>query len=310
MKAEKLLKAVTDKDFRQEVLESRGFWNHLSDEEYLRLKFKNFFGYELDLDNPKTYCEKIQWLKLYNRNPKYTMMVDKYEVKKYVSDLIGAEHVIPLVGAGIYNSYDEIDFAQLPDQFVLKCTHNSGGFAVCKNKADFNIKAEKKNFDKMLKTNYFLNGREWPYKNVKPRILAEKYIDTLGNPDSVEYKVTCFDGKVGFITICQGPAHVEFWKRSNDHFTPDFEWLPWWVNYEHAKVRPEKPEQWDEMVKLAEKLSKDIPVVRVDFYVIDGKIYFGEFTFFTWSGFMHFQPEEWDRKLGDMIKLPAEKLEE
>lgn len=146
-------------------------------------------------------------------------MVDKYEVKKYVSDLVGEERVIPLLS--VYDSYDEINFDKLPDQFILKCTHNSGGFAVCKNKADFDITAEQRNFDKMLNENYYWKTREWPYKNVKPRIIAEKYIDSLGNPDSIECKATCFDGKVGFITICQGPAHVKFWKRTNNHFTPE-----------------------------------------------------------------------------------------
>lgn len=303
----KLCRAVSDKSYRRDILASRGFYNHLSDEKYLKMRAHDLLGYDLNLEDPKTYCEKLQWLKLYNRNPRYTTMVDKYEVKRYVSDLVGDEHVIPLLG--VYDSYDEIDFDKLPDQFILKCTHNSGGFAVCKNKADFDITAEKKKFDKMLKENYYWKTREWPYKNVRPRIIAEKYIDSLGNPDSIEYKVTCFDGKVGFITICQGPAHVEFWKRTNDHFTPEFEWLPWWVNYEHAKVRPEKPEQWDKLIELAEKLSKGMPVIRVDFYVIDGEVYFGEFTFYTWGGFMHFHPKEWDRKLGDMIKLPEKYTE-
>lgn len=308
----KIERAIKDRNYRIRVLASKGFYKFLSDEKYLKMVFKSFFGYELDLDNPKTYCEKLQWLKLYDRNPKYTTMVDKYEVKKYVADLIGEDHVIPLLSGGVFDNYEEIDFDKLPDQFILKCTHDSGGFSVCKNKKDFDIVGEKKRFKKMLKHNCFQDAREWPYKNVKPRIIAEKYIDSLGNPDSLEYKVTCFDGKVGFVTICQGPAHVELWKRSNDHFTPDFQWMPWWAYYEHAKVRPKKPEQWDEIIKLAEKLSEGIPEVRVDFYVIDGKVYFGEFTFYTWSGLMHFQPKEWDRKLGDMITLPpktGEKVE-
>lgn len=302
-KIKTLIKCISDSQTRFAALTARGFYNNLSDEEYLRRKFKLFFNRELDLDNPKTFCEKLQWLKLYDRKPVYTQMVDKYAVKEYVSKQIGDEYVIPLLG--VWDSFDEIDFDILPEQFILKATHNSGGFIVCKNKKTFDYRSAGKMFKKCLQKNYFFEGgREWPYKDVPPRIIAEKYIDTLGKPDSVEYKLTCFDGKVGFVTVCRGIAHTDFEKRSNDSFDVDFNHMPWYAYYQNAKVDIQKPEQWEEMIRLAEILSKDIPEVRIDFYLIDGKVYFGEITFYTWSGFIEFTPPEWDRILGDMITLP------
>lgn len=297
----KSLKYIVDKEFRWGVNQRRGLYDHLSDEEFLKKRYKNFFGRELNLHQPKTLCEKIQWLKLYNRKPEYTMMVDKYEAKKYVAEIIGEEHIIQTYG--IYDHFDEIDFSSLPDQFILKCTHNSGGFVVCEDKSKFNIKEAQKILDKGLKKNYYLNTREWAYKDVKPRIIAEKYMESLGKPNSTEYKVTCFDGKVGFVTICKGVPHTKYEQRTNDHFDKDFNYLPFWVNYKHATVRPDKPSEWDELINICEKLSKNIPYVRIDTYIIEGVIYFGEITFYTWAGFMNFNPPEWDLKLGNMVKL-------
>ena len=155
-----------------------------------------------------------------------------------------------------------------------------------------------------MSRNYYKNGREWVYKDIKPCILAEKYIDSLGKLNSVEYKLSCFGGKVGFVTVCQGIAHSDFSLRKNDHFDVDFNHMPWYAYYENAAVRPSKPKQWDEMIEVAEKLAEGIPYVRVDLYVIDGKVFFGEMTFYTWSGFIEFTPKEWDIKLGKMIQLP------
>lgn len=149
-------------------------------------------------------------------------------------------------------------------------------------------------------------GREWPYKNVKPRIIAEKYIASLGHPDSIEYKTTCFDGKVGFVTICTGIAHAEFSQRTNDSFDINKNHMPWYAFYKNAEKMPEIPDQWDELIEICEKLSEGIPTVRVDTYIIDGTIYFGELTFYTWSGFLKFSPPEWDEKLGHYIKIPKE----
>lgn len=278
----------------------------IDDEIFLKSRFQYKLGYELNLEAPKTMCEKIQWLKLYNRNPEYTKLVDKYEVKQYVKNLIGEEYVIPAYG--VWNSFDEIEFDKLPEQFILKCTHDSGSFVVVEGKAVLDKQKAREILEKGLSRNYFYENREWPYKNVQPRIIAEKYIDSLGKPESTEYKISCFDGKVGFLTICGGIAHAEYEKRTNDHYDVNFNHMPWWTYYKNAVTPPEKPEQWDKLIELSEILSKNIPYVRADFYVDKGKIYFGELTFFTWSGFMKFNPPEWDNILGDYIKLPEKRL--
>ena len=301
----KYFKLIFDRKYRFNVLASRGWYDKMSDEKYLKKKFKFFSGKKLDLENPKTICEKLQWLKLFDRKDVYTQMVDKYEVKKIVSEKLGEEHVIPLLG--VWDSFDDINFDELPDQFVLKCTHDSGSFAICKDKKTFNKEEAREKLTKGLKRNYFYGGREWPYKNVKPRIIAEKYIDSLGKKESVEYKVTCFNGKVGFVTICTGIAHSKFEDRTNDHYDVNFNHMPWYSYYENSKEKIEKPAEWEQIIEFSEKLAKDVPYLRVDFYPIDGKLYFGEMTFYTWSGFIKFSPEEWDYKLGEMLILPEKK---
>ncbi len=188
----KIRRFVTEPQARFSYLSSKGFYKNMPDEAYLRKAFKLRMGYELDLDAPKTFCEKLQWLKLYDRRPEYSTMVDKYEVKKYVAERIGEKYVIPLLG--VWDRFEDIDFDALPDQFVLKCTHDSGGFVVCRDKSVFDKSDARKRLNKHLQTDYYLHGREWPYKNVKRRIIAEKYIDSLGKPESVEYKLTCFGG--------------------------------------------------------------------------------------------------------------------
>ena len=301
----KILSFLIDPKYRFSVLDSRGFFDRLSDEKYLRLKWQNFYGKPLDLDDPQTLCEKLQWLKLYCRRPEFTTMADKYEAKRLVAKRFGEEHVIPTLG--VWENANDIDFSLLPDQFVLKPTHDSGGFVICRDKKNFDIENARRALNASLKKNYFLTQREWPYKHIKPRIIAEPLIKQLGKPESLEYKATCFNGKVAFVTICSGIAHAEYEKRKNDHFDKDFNKLNWYVNYKPAEMTPEKPRQWKEIIDLAEALSEGVPYLRVDTYIIDEKVVFGEMTFFTWAGFMHFEPEEWDLKLGKMLKLPDEK---
>lgn len=275
----------------------------LTDKAYINLNFKKKFGKKPDLKHPKTLCEKINWLKLYDRKPFYSDMVDKVKVKKIAQDR-GLE-VIPLIG--VYDKFNDIDFDKLPKQFVIKTNHSSGGYVVCKDKETFDKKAAKKIIEKSLKTNYYKFGREWPYKNVIRKILIEPYIDTLGNPDSVEYKVTCFNGKVDFVTICRGVPHSEYHLRKNDFYDLDFNLLPFVTEYyENSGIDNKKPAFWDEMIKQSEIMAKDTYYLRVDFYDINGKLVFGEATFFTWSGFMKFNPPEYDRILGDKIKLPID----
>lgn len=175
---------------------------------------------------------------------------------------------------------------------------------ICKDKSKLDKKAAKARIEKELQRNYFWGGREWQYKEIKPRIIAEPYISSLGKTDSIEYKTTCFDGKVGFVTICTGIAHSDYELRTNDHFDPNFNRMDWWTYYKPAKVTPEKPEQWEELLSICEKLSEGFPYARVDSYIVDRKIIFGEITFTTWSGHMKFNPPEWDLKLGQMLHLP------
>ena len=254
----------------------------------------------MNLDNPKTYNEKLQWLKLYYRNPEYTPMVDKAEAKQYVSSIIGEEHIIPTLA--VYDKVEDIDFDSLPNQFVLKCTHDSGGIVICTDKNKLDKKEAIKKLRKGLKKNYYYRNREWPYKNVKPRIIAEQYMSDAEG-ELKDYKFFCFNGVPEFMFI----ASDRFNKQEDtkfDFFDMDFNHLPFTNGHPNATKQIEKPAGFEEMKRLAAILSKDMPHVRVDFYDINGKIYFGELTFFHWSGFTPFRPIEWDYKFGEKIILP------
>lgn len=257
------------------------------------------------MSNPQLLTEKLQWLKLYDRKGSYSHYVDKYEVKKIVSERIGEKYVIPLYG--VWKNFEDIDFDTLPDSFVLKCTHDSGGFYVCKNKTDMDYKSAKKILNQSLKRNYYWFAREWSYKNIIPRIIAERYEPSLGGADSVEYKITCMNGKVKMITVCTGIPHTYRRLRKNDHFDKNWNKLDFYAIYEGSGKTINKPPFMDEMVILSEKLAKDIPYLRVDWYYIDGNIYFGEMTFYTHGGYMEFNPDEWDGILGSWLELPCKK---
>lgn len=298
---EKLLKAIKDKKQRTIYLSLLGFYNSMSDEKYLKMQFKNTFGYELDLDNPQTYSEKLQWLKLYDRNPLYTTMVDKAAVKDYVAEKIGEQYIIKTLG--VWDRFDDIDFDALPEQFVLKCTHDSGGVVICKDKSDLNIPSAKRKIEKSLRRNYYSQNREWIYKGIKPRIIAEEYMEDTKTGELRDYKFFAFDGEVKAMFIASERYNKNTETRF-DFFDKEFNHLPFTNGHPNADVSPEKPEKYDEMVALAEKLSVGIPQARIDFYEVDGKVYFGEITFFHWSGMMPFKPHEWDKKFGEWIKLP------
>lgn len=276
----------------------------LSDKKYIELRYFSLFLKELNLDNPKSFNEKLQWLKLYDRNSEYTKMVDKYEVKKYVSNIIGEEYIIPTIG--IYNSFDEIDFKKLPNKFVIKCTHDSGGLVVCKDKNKLDKNNAKKKIEKSLKTNYYYCGREWPYKNVKPRIIIEKYMCTKEQKELIDYKFFCFNGNPKIILVCSerfsSNNMCETWFDDKWNFLDIIE------SSHRVDKTIKKPINLSKMMEFSKKLSKDIPFVRVDFYEINGKTYFGELTFFPASGFERFEPKEWDYKLGEMLKLPDKKI--
>lgn len=284
-------------------LGQRGWFNWMSDRLYLKIAYQIKMGKPLNLNKPLTYNEKLQWIKLNIHDDLWTKLVDKYEVKPIIAKIIGSQYIIPTLG--IYDRFDDIDFNTLPDQFVLKCTHNSGGLIICKDKSKFDHKSAKKILEKSLKQNFFYGQREWPYKNVKPRIIAEKYMEDSASSDLRDYKFFCFDGKVKALFIATERMNNSQ-ETKFDFFDADFNHLSFQNGHPNAGILPQKPSQFNLMKELAAKLSKEIPQVRVDFYEVDGKVYFGEMTFFHWSGMVPFVPEEWDYKFGEWIDLPKE----
>ena len=274
----------------------------LPDSVYLRIKFRRVMGRKLNLNNPQTFNEKLQWLKIHDHNPDYINLVDKYEVKKIVAEKIGREHIIPTLG--IWNSFEEIDFCSLPEQFVLKCTHDSGSIVICNDKTTFDYNGAKKKLSNFLKKNYYWNHREWPYKKVKPRILAEILLEnnTEENSGLIDYKIHCFHGQPQIVLVCCD-------RFSDRGLTEDF----FDLNWNHLDVQREKhgnaetkiarPEALNEMLAIAERLSQDLTFLRVDFYVINRRVYFGECTFYPAAGFERFVPDSFDAEMGGWIHL-------
>lgn len=273
----------------------------MPDKLFLQWRYRRAFGKKIDFKNPKTFNEKLQWLKLYDRNPEYTTMVDKYAAKKYVADRIGEEYIIPTLG--VWDRFEDIDFDKLPDQFVLKCTHDSGGLVICRDKSKFNISEARTKINNSLKCNFYYTGREWPYKNVKPRIIAEQYMEDATTSELRDYKFFCFDGVVKALFIASERQSKND-ETKFDFFDEGFNHLPFTNGHPNAEIAPAKPICFEQMKQLASQLSVGIPHLRVDFYEVDGRIYFGELTFYHWSGLMPFKPEEWDYKFGSWIALP------
>lgn len=280
----------------------QNFFTWLPDEIYLKLLFRYRMGYKLDLKNPKTFNEKLQWLKLYNRRPEYTIMVDKYAVKPYVANIIGEEYIIPTLG--IWDNFDDIDFSSLPQQFVLKTTHSGGGSGVviCGNKTFFNKKEAAKILERSMRSDIYKTLREWPYKNVPKRIIAEKFMaPENGQADLWDYKIYCFTGKPVLIMVASG-------RQTNDKRFAyyDIEWNP--VDIQWGAPRPneefKKPARLSSMLDVASRLSQNIPHVRIDLYCINNKVYFGEMTLFDASGLEVINPSDMDSYLGDLIILP------
>lgn len=285
------------------TLGHREMFNWMNDKTYLKIIYRICMKKKLNLDNPKTFNEKLQWLKLYDRNPEYTNMVDKYEVKKYVADKIGEEYIIPTLG--VWDKFEDIDFDKLPDQFVLKCTHDSGGLVICKDKSKLDIEKAGRKISNCLKHSFFWGMREWPYKDVKPRIIAEQYMVDESGYELKDYKFFCFDGKVKMLFISSDRAD-DGKETKTDFFDENFTHLPVTKKGKvNADVKPVCPKGFEKMKELAEILSQGIPHARIDFYNVSGKIYFGEITFFSGSGMVPFEPEEWDAKLGEYITLPT-----
>ena len=279
--------------------------NHLPDEMFLRLLWKARFQTVLNLDHPKTFNEKMQWLKLYDRDPLHTRMADKYAVKAYVSPLIGEEHIIPTLG--VWSDPNDIDFSSLPERFVLKCNHTSGeGLILCRNKALLNRKAAVAMLRKALKDDYYLTYREWPYKDISRCIIAEPYMEdkkaaSLGLDTLPVYKFFCFEGEPRIIQTIQNDKMPN---ESIDYFDPNWTLLPFHQNYPNSKVPTSRPACLEEMLSMASALSKGFHFLRVDLYEINGKVYFSEFTFFSDAGFAPFYPESWNETLGSWIHIP------
>lgn len=275
----------------------------LNDEYYLRLKYRRIVGDRLNLKHPESYNEKLQWLKLYNHRPEYTILVDKYLVKAYIAKKIGEQYVIPLLG--VWDSFDEINFDELPEKFVLKTNHNSGnGVFICRDKSSIDLDSLKKKISESLNDDYYKETLEWPYKDINKKIIAEQYIEDAASPYLTDYKLFCFNGVPKIAYISKDSAD----HPTTDFFDMDFNPLPIKMRDPNSEVKPSKPDEFEEMKRLASVLSEGIPHVRVDFYLVDGKIYFGEMTFFHCSGFAKVYPEEWNLKMGGWINLPEVKV--
>lgn len=276
----------------------------LPDKPYLQLYYFLRFKRLCNFKNPETYNEKMQWLKLHDRKPVYTELVDKYDVRKHIADAIGEEHLIPLVG-GPWNSFDEIDFDALPEQFVLKCTHDCESVIICRDKSKLDIAAAKKKIGKCMKNNYYWISREWPYKNAKGKIIAEAYMEDENAASGLtDYKFFCFDGKPKLLYVSQGledhqTARISFFDLEGNA-------MPFRRrDYQPLDEALKLPENYAQLKETAELLAKKIdrPFIRIDLYSIKGKMYFSEITFFPCGGLLPFEPESWDRELGNWIDL-------
>lgn len=279
----------------------------IPDKLYIQLKFLMRLKRLPNLKSPKTFNEKLQWLKLYDRRPEYSRMVDKYEAKGYVAERIGEEHIIPTLG--VWDSFDEIDFDSLPDQFVLKCTHDSGGLVICRDKSKLDKAAARKKIEDSLSVNYYWQGREWLYKDIKPRILAEIYMEDENEAQGLtDYKFFCFNGEPRMIYVSQGledhtTARISFYDLEGKE-------MPF-CRSDYRPIQGEivLPFNFAEMTETARELAQTVncAFVRIDLYSVCGKMYFSEITFSPCGGMVPFEPVEWDRKLGDWIELPKDR---
>lgn len=272
----------------------------LPDKAYIDIRYRMTFHKPIRWDNPQTYNEKIQWMKLYDRNPLYMKLVDKYEVRSFVAERLGEEYLIPCLG--VWNKFDEIDFSFLPNQFVLKCTHDSGSVLICHDKDSFDREKARKHLTACQKRDSYHGGREWAYKNVKPRIIAEEFMVDDSGIGLKDYKFFCFNGEMKSMFIATDRG-VEGTDVKFDFFDKEFNHLPFRHGHENAEITPKKPKGYEEMIAISEKLSEGLRHVRVDLYNINGKIYFGELTFYHHCGFVPFDPEEWDYTFGGWLNI-------
>lgn len=274
------------------------FQKEMPDKLYLQLTYQWKMGAKLNLDHPATFNEKLNWLKLYDRKPEYTNMADKYAVREIVKRKIGEQYLIPLLG--VYDSPNEIDYSNLPEQFVLKCTHDSGSVIICKNKDLIDKNAIIDALNKSCKTNYYWGSREWVYKNIKPRVIAEKLMVDESGKELKDYKIYNFNGKPYLIQVDFG----RFTNHQRNLYDLEWNYIPEQIEYPtNENVKIQKPKKLDEMLRLASILSEGIPNLRTDFYSINNNIYFGELTFYQEAGFAHFTSDAFALLLGNKICL-------
>lgn len=277
------------------------------DEEYLRWYYYLSMHKRLNLKTPTTYNEKINWLKLHDHNPLYTTLVDKLKVKDYVTEKIGAEHVIRTLG--VWKRAEDIDWDMLPERFVLKTTQGGGniGVMICRNKSQFDTAKATANMNAALKQDLYLSSREWPYKNVEPLVFAEEYMEDE-HGELRDYKFFCFNGKCKmlFVATERQTREEPFFNFFDENYNP----LPFRQGHPVNPVIPEKPEGFDKLINIAEELAKGLLHARIDLYIINGNVYFGEFTFYHFGGVMPFEPAEWDKTIGSWLTLPVTKEKE
>ena len=305
----KIVRIITDSDYRFRRNAMLGRYDSMPDDEYLTRLYKAKVGRPLSLSNPITLNEKLQWLKIHDRKPIYTTMVDKLSAKQFVADRIGDKYLITTLG--VWESFNQIDFKSLPRQFVLKCTHDSGGIVICRDKANLDIDNAKQKIERSLGRNYYYRYREWPYKDVHPLIIAEEYMEEQGaaelssEPVLNDYKLQCFDGKFDNIFVAEG----RFSERGvrYHYFDRDWNYIPYcpYVDIDLSALQMLRPKNYEEMIEVAEKLSAGLPELRVDLYEINGRVYFGEMTFYSQSGFDTDITPEADRILGSKLTLPT-----
>ena len=303
----RIYRFINDPIWRFKSIASRGGYRYLTDKAYLCKAFRLMMGYELNIDNPQTFNEKIQWLKLYDHNPLYTKIADKYEVKEYIASRVGDEYVIPTIG--LWEHFEDIDFETLPNQFVLKTTHDSGGVIIVKNKKQLELNAIRRKMNNSLRRNYYYYGREWPYKNIKPRIIAEPYLTNdsrkpLDLQELSDYKFYCFNGEVNCVMICYDRGSGD-----TKYYFFDTEWNLLRINKRGLNA-PEnftiqKPGCLEKMIAVASKLSKGFPFIRIDLYQSNDQVYCGEMTFYPQSGFDNNYLPETDKYFGSLIELSS-----
>lgn len=270
----------------------------------LQIQFRRLVGYKPDFNNPKTYNEKVNWYKLYYHNPLMTRCADKWEVRGFLRERGLGKFMNDALG--VWNSADEIEFDKLPQKFVLKSTHGTAQTIICKNKSKLDLEKTRREIAFWLKTNQIYAGYEWAYKNIQPRIIGEKLIETADGLPPKDYKVFCFDGVPKFLFVAS--------ERFNNHevkfdfFDCDWNLLPFTQGHPNTVKPIEKPKELQKMLEIAATASKELPHVRVDFYLEDDKLMIGELTFYHFNGLVRFNPYKYDEIMGSYFKLPQKMI--